>query len=143
MTENLGKNVDLRAKRSRLTGQLLQLAAKMENKKLNKNTDLVGLTNNDNQSRLTQYKIQAGKLLFELYESGESPGGTLCQILGYWSRNPYPESANWNYVQGFESICWQWYGSRFDELKNELGELCAYAHVIRLLISSFEHQDID
>ncbi len=141
MAESLDKNVDLRARRSRLIGQLLQLAARMENKELN--VDSVGLKNNDEQLCLTQYKIQAGKLLFELYGSGECPNGTLCQILGYWSKNPYPESADWNYVQGFESVCWEWYGTRFGNLKKELGELRAYAYVIRLVIGPFQHQDID
>lgn len=124
-------------------GQLHELAAKMENKELNKSKGLAGLQNNDEQLRLAQYKIQAGKLVFELYESGECSSGILHQVLGYWSKIPDPEFADWNYIQGFEAICWQWYGNRFANLKKELGELCANAYVIRLLIGEFQRQDID
>jgi hypothetical protein len=142
MTENTLKSDVLRTKRNQLKGQLRLLAAQMENKELNKSVDLAG-RQSDEQLRINQYKIQAGKLVFELYELGECESGTLNQVLDYWSKKPYSESADWNYLQGFESICWQWYGNSFGNLKKELGELCAYAHIIRLLVGHYEHQDID
>jgi hypothetical protein len=144
MTKNLGESDDMRAKRNRFIWQLGQLAAKMESNELNKSADLVDLQDNNEQLRLTQYKVQAGKIIIEAYQSGEFLGnGKLCKVLDYWDGIPYLESTYWSNVQCFESICWQWYGNRFDKRKKELGELCAYAHVIRLLMSELEHHNID
>lgn len=143
MTGTASNSDDLRAKRARLIHQLRQLAAKMENKELDQTVWSTGAQDDHEQYRIMQYKIQAGKIIFELHRSGECPDGPLCQIIGHWSRMPFPESEEWNYVQGFDSICWQRYGDRFADLKIILGELRACAFVIRLLIGVYEHQDID
>ncbi len=140
MTENTSKNGHQKEKRRMLVQQLRQLAAKMESKEPNKSADWVG---KDTQIRLTQYQTMAGKIIVEAYQTGESSNGALCQILDPWSKTPSIESTDWNYIQALESICWQWYGNRFEGLRQELGELCAYAHVIRLVIGEFERQDLD
>jgi hypothetical protein len=143
MPENSRNRDLLQAKRSRLQEQLRQLAVEMEKKELNPSPGLAGLQNNAEQLRLTQSKIQAGKLVFEIYASGQCFDGRLCQILDDWSKKPDLETSDWNDVQGFESICWEWYGNRFERLKQELGELSASAHVIWLLLSEFQRQDLD
>lgn len=144
MTKNLSKNVDIRARRNGFIQQLEHLAAQMEHNELNKSVDLIGLQHSNEQFHLTQYKIQAGKIIFRAYQSGEfRDNGTLCKILDHWSKIPFSESTDWSYIQGIESICWQWYGNRFDNRKKELGELSAYAYVIRLLVSELEKENID
>jgi len=144
MTKNLDKNVDVRAKRNEYIWQLEQLAAKMEKNELNKSVTLDGPQNGNKQIHLAQHRIQAGKIIFDAYQSGEFHGdGTLCKILDHWSKSPGSEFADWRYIQGFESICWEWYGSRFEKCKKELGELRAYAYVIRLLVSELEKENID
>lgn len=144
MTKNLGKNVDERTKRNRLIWLLGQLATKMENYTLNQSIDLDGSQNSNEQYNLTQYKIESGKIIFEAYQAGEFRGnGTLCKVLDCWKNIPHSESTDWNYIQGFEAICWQWYGNRFESRRKELGELCAYAYVIRLLVGELEKENID
>lgn len=102
MTKNLDKNVDVRAKRNEYIWQLEQLAAKMEKNELNKSVTLDGSQNGNKQIHLAQHRIQAGKIIFDAYQSGEFHGdGTLCKILDHWSKSPGSEFADWRYIQGF------------------------------------------
>ena len=145
MVEDQGDNGIASARRNGYIQQLHRLAADMENNVLEKISNLASLPENkDYLLVIREYKIQAAKIIFEAYQYGEIHGdGLLCSILGYWNKIPYPQYPEWCYVQGFDSVCWQWYGDRFEDRIKKAGELGAYAHVIRLLISELEKNNID
>lgn len=137
----MDRTVDMRARRNEFIGQLAQLAAEMENDGPGRRVDWVGPQNSKEQFHGTQYTVRAGKIIFKAYQSGEFHGnGIVCKILDQLSGS---DPTDWSYIQGFESICWQWYGDRFDDRRKELGELKAYAYVIRLLMGELEKENMD